>query len=106
MNKKANLADVRSLTRPTRKVWKSLPASTNSEKIKVKYLQFKSWNNKGVFIFLDFVLLTDWNNFEDSYLLVKHFTLWECRIATFNQKLLIKGNNSVLPERDLQKMFY
>ena len=52
---------------------------------------------------------TDRNNFEDSYKLVKHlpdFTLWEYRIASFIQKLLLKGSTSVLPEREIREMFY
>ena len=32
--------------------------------------------------------------------------LWEYRIASFNQKLLLKGSNSVLPEREIREMFY
>ena len=52
---------------------------------------------------------TDRINFEDYYKLVKHFpdlTFWEYRIASFNQKLLVKGSNSVLPESQIREMFY
>ena len=56
-----------------------------------------------------FVSFTDRNILEDSYQLVKHFSafqLWEYTIASFKQKLLIKRSNSVLPEQEIQKMFY
>ena len=51
---------------------------------------------------------TDRTNFEDSYQLVKHFPDFmplEYRIASFNQKLLLKGSNSVLLESQIQEMF-
>ena len=52
---------------------------------------------------------TDRNILEDYYKLVKHFPdfpLWEYKIASFNEKLCIKGSNSVLPEREIREMFY
>ena len=52
---------------------------------------------------------TDRNILDDSYQLVKHFLnfpLWEYTISSLKQKLLIKGSNSVLPEREIQEMFY
>ena len=52
---------------------------------------------------------TDRNILEDSYKLVKHFPdfpLWEYTIASFNQKFLIKGSNSLLPEWEIREMFY
>ena len=41
--------------------------------------------------------------------LVKHcldFPRWEYTIASFNQKLLLKGSNYIFPEREIRKMFY
>ena len=52
---------------------------------------------------------TDRNILEDSYKLIKHFPdfpLWEYTIAAFNQKFLIEGSNSFLPEREIREMFY
>ena len=46
-------------------------------------------------------LYTDRNNLEDSYQVVKYFLdfpLREYRITSLNEKLCIKGSNSVLPE--------
>lgn len=45
------------------------------------------------------VMCTDRNNFLD-------FPLQEYRITSVNEKLCIKVSNSVLPERDIQEMFY
>ena len=53
--------------------------------------------------------IADKNILEDSYKLVKHFLdflLWEYTIASFNQKLLIKGSNSLLLEREIWGLFY
>ena len=54
--------------------------------------------------------ITDKNFLEDSYYYsVKHFPdfpLCEYTIASFKKKLLIKGSNCVLPEREIQEMFY
>ena len=53
--------------------------------------------------------ITDKNIFDNSYKLVKHFPdfpLWEYPIASFNQKFLIEGSNSLLPEREIREMFY
>ena len=53
--------------------------------------------------------ITDKNILDKSYKLVKYFLeipLWEYRIASFfNVKLLVL-NNSVLPEWEIQEMFY
>ena len=49
----------------------------------------------------------DRNILEDSYWLLKHFPdFWEYRIASFNTKFFIKGSNSVLPEQEIQEIFY
>ena len=64
---------------------------------------------QGGFTLLHSIALTDKNIFEDSYQLVRHFPdfpPWEYRIACFNAKPFIKGSNSVLPEQEIQEMFY
>ena len=62
--------------------------------------------NFGTALYHEFI---DRNIFEDSYELVKHFPdfpLCEYTIASFKQKLLVKRSNSVLPEQEIQEMFY
>ena len=44
----------------------------------------------------------DRNNFEESYQLVKHFL----DLTFLQKKLLLKESNSVLPESQIQEMFY
>jgi hypothetical protein len=53
---------------------------------------------------IELILCTDRNIMENSYF--PDFLLWEYRITFFNEKLCIKGSNSVLPERDIREMFY
>ena len=52
---------------------------------------------------------TDSNILDNSYLLVKHFRIslsGSTQLLSLSKKLLIKGSNCVLPEREIREMFY